>query len=157
MTSTAGSAPRAARRAQKILVLAFGNPLRGDDGAGPAAVEGLALPEDVEVLVAQQLLPEHAEAVARARGVVFVDAREGGTPGDIHEEEVRAGGAALLSHHLAPGHLLALARALGRPAPSAIALSVVGVDFTLGAGLSPPLEAALPLLRERVRRAASFP
>ena len=136
-----------------VLVLAVGNPLRGDDGAGPAAVEDLPLP-GCEVVVAHQLLPEHAELVARARLAVFVDARDGGAPGEVSEEPVTAGGAQPLSHHLSPGHLLALARALGGRAPPAIALSVAGADFSLGERLSPEVKAALPALRQRIARAA---
>ena len=59
-----------------LLVIGYGNTLRGDDGVGPKvaeAVEALQLP-GVRTLVCQQLSPEHAEPISRARVVVFVDA-----------------------------------------------------------------------------------
>jgi hydrogenase maturation protease len=151
-----GAGEAEGRGPASTLVLAYGNPLRGDDGAGPAAVAGVDL-GGCQVIVAHQLLPEHAERVARAARVVFVDAREGGSPGEVREETVAAGGDAPLSHHLAPGHLLGLARALGEAAPQAIALSVTGADFDLGERLSPAVEAALPLLRARLQRVLSAP
>jgi hydrogenase maturation protease len=135
-------------------VLAVGNLLRGDDGAAPAAVEGLALP-GAEIVVAHQLLPEHAALVASARRVVFVDAREDGAPGEVREEPVVAGGTARLSHHLAPADVLALAVAFGGRVPPAVALSVNGAAFSHGQGLSHEVTDALPLLRDRIRRAAA--
>ncbi len=60
----------------ELLVIGYGNTLRGDDGVGPRvaeAVEKLNLP-GVRTLVCQQLSPECADPVSRARTVVFVDA-----------------------------------------------------------------------------------
>lgn len=139
----------------RALVLAVGNPLRGDDGAAPAAVEGLTLP-GADIIVAQQLLPEHAPLAAAARRVVFVDAREGGAPGEVREEPVAPGGASPLSHHLAPEGVLSLALALGGRAPPAVALSVTAAAFPYREELSRPVADALPLLRDRIRRAAAL-
>ena len=58
------------------MVIGYGNTLRGDDGVGPRvaeAVAALALP-GVRTLVCAQLSPEHADPVAQARTVIFVDA-----------------------------------------------------------------------------------
>ncbi|MFL5303270.1 MAG: hydrogenase maturation protease [Anaeromyxobacteraceae bacterium] len=132
------------------MVFALGNPLRGDDGAGPAAVSGLDLGA-AQVVVAHQLLPEHADLLAGATLAVFVDAREGGAAGALLDEEVVPGGDAPLSHHFAPGHLLALARALHGRAPRALALSVSGADFGHGERLSREVNGALLALRERLR------
>src|ERR1035441_6445297 len=60
----------------ELLVIGYGNTLRGDDGVGPRvaeAIEKLNLP-GVRTLVCQQLSPEYADPVSRARTVVFVDA-----------------------------------------------------------------------------------
>jgi hydrogenase maturation protease len=143
---SAGAAPRP-------LVLAIGNPLRGDDGAGPAAVRGLEL-DGADVVVAHQLVPEHAALVARAPLVVFVDARAGGAPGAIVEEPVAPGGASPLSHHLAPGQLLALATALHGAAPPAIALSIAAAELGVREGLSDEVRRALPRLRARLEALA---
>lgn len=59
-----------------LLVIGYGNTLRGDDGVGPRvaeAVDALHLP-GVRTLVCQQLSPEHAAPIALAETVIFVDA-----------------------------------------------------------------------------------
>ena len=57
----------------RVLIVAYGNPLRSDDGVGWVVAEelrrSLALPE-VEVLRLQQLLPEVAESLSRAETVI---------------------------------------------------------------------------------------
>jgi hypothetical protein len=66
---------------ESILVIAWGNPLREDDGVAWHVLEALralrphpALPA-LHLRHAHQLVPEMAECVSRATGVVFVDAR----------------------------------------------------------------------------------
>ena len=59
----------AIRNTQYVLVLAYGNPLRRDDGVGWVIGERLAelLPEEaVDVRVLHQLTPELAEPISRA-------------------------------------------------------------------------------------------
>jgi hydrogenase maturation protease len=146
-----------------ILAFALGNPIRRDDGAGAAIAAGLdaLVPglEDLEVVEALELLPEHAEAAAAAEGVLFLDAAAGGTPGEVRcaPVEPRAARAALV-HALLPEELLGLARALHGRAPPAVLVTIAGADFSFGEGLSPAVAAALPAARERARDAASsFP
>lgn len=131
------------------LVVAVGNPDRGDDGVGAAVVEravagGLA--GDVVVRSVMQLTPELAADVAGASVVVVVDARAGSVPGRVEcsavEPDPRPGGGAL-SHHLAPAALLGLAAfAYGR-VPPAFAVTVGGAAFEAGTGLSPAVAAAV--------------
>jgi hydrogenase maturation protease len=158
--AAARRAPGRVRRARRrgaplILVLAVGNALRADDGAGPAAVAGLEVPGvALEVEVAHQLLPEHAAHAARADGVVFVDARDGGPPGEVAVVEVGEGGRPPVSHHLSPAALLALARALHGAAPRAFAISIAAADLGFGERLSAPVEAALPRARAAIAACA---
>src|SRR5208282_3340787 len=59
-----------------LLVIGYGNTLRGDDGVGPRvaeAVDALHLP-GVRTLACQQLTPEHAAPVSLSKTVIFVDA-----------------------------------------------------------------------------------
>src|ERR1043165_3956952 len=59
-----------------LLVIGYGNELRGDDAAGPEVARSIAelqLP-GVEVLVRPILTPELADNVAQAATVIFVDA-----------------------------------------------------------------------------------
>ncbi len=141
----------------RILVLALGTTLRGDDGAGLAVARGLdVLLPGLEVLELQELLPEHAEAVAGADGVLFLDASVAGTPGEVRASRVvpRTARAAVI-HALMPEEVLGLAHAQFGRAPPAGLVTIAGRDFAFGDALSPEVEAALPLARERARELAS--
>ncbi len=140
----------------KILALALGTTLRGDDGVGLAVAEGLdAFVPGVEVIEVQELLPDHAEAVSRADGVLFLDASVAGTPGEIRAARLlpRAARAAVI-HALMPEEILGLARALFGRCPPAALVTIGGKEFSFGDALSPEVEAALPLAREHARRMA---
>ncbi len=137
-----------------ILVLALGNTYRADDGAGIALARRLALADHgllLEMLEAQEVLPEHAEAIARADAVLFLDASVRGAPG-----EIRSGPLAprvprpAVTHALTPEEALGLARALHGRTPPAAMITVAGKDFAFAEALSAEVEAALP---EAVRRA----
>lgn len=139
-----------------ILALALGTPLRGDDAAGSAIARGLAeLLPGLEVIEATELLPEHADSVAQAAGVLFLDASVSGTPGEVRAEPVapRTARAAVL-HALLPEEILGLARALHGRAPPAALVTIAGKDFAFGEGLSAEVEAALPEARRRAAEAA---
>jgi hydrogenase maturation protease len=140
----------------RVVAFALGNALRADDGAGRALARGLeALVPGLEIVEAELLLPEHAEVVAGARGVVFLDACVAGSPGEIRSGPVApAAIAGPLLHALTPGEILALARALHGRAPPAALVTVTGRDFAFGEALSAEVEAALPEARERVRELA---
>lgn len=59
----------------QILVIGYGNTLRGDDGAGVAAAKRIArrFPQ-VDVMTVHQLQPELAETITWYNTVFFVDA-----------------------------------------------------------------------------------
>ena len=96
-----------------VLVVAWGNPLREDDAAAWHVLEGLrslkprpGVPA-LHLRHAHQLTPEMAECVSRAHGVVFVDARRDGTPGEVRCEEIApTAGSNPLAHSLSPQALL---------------------------------------------------
>jgi hydrogenase maturation protease len=101
------------------------------------------------------LLPEHADAVAGARGVLFLDAAVAGPPGEVRTTRLQpAGEAGPLLHALTPGDVLALARALHGRVPPAALVTVAGRDFAFGESLSPEVEAALPDARARAQEIA---
>lgn len=138
-----------------LLVIGYGNPLREDDGFGLHAVEALrAAGVPAELLHVQQLTPELAQRIGQADRVVFLDARQGEDPGQLHCESVTpAAPASVGSHSLGPGALLAYAARLYGAPPPAVLLSVSGQRFGLGRELSPCVRAALP---EVVRRVAQW-
>jgi hydrogenase maturation protease len=122
-----------------ILVIGYGNELRGDDGLGPLVAKAVAhanLP-GVHVMTARQLLPELAVDLAEARLAVFVD-----TSMESSEIGVAVRSLAVedtmdwCTHHADPGVLLALTRAVYGRAPDAWWLTAPGRNFEFGERLS---------------------
>jgi len=144
-----------------ILVIGYGNTLRGDDGVGPVVAERLreGCDEQRIVIIACHLLtPDLAEPVSRADFVLFIDAAAEGRPGDIVVRPLEADTATSpsLTHHFAPPVLLGLCRAAYGRVPPAAVLTVCGETFDLGEGLSETVSAALPrvisLARDMIAR-----
>jgi hydrogenase maturation protease len=123
-----------------VLVLAVGNPSRGDDAIGPALAARLeeSRPEDVEVLNEFQLQVENALDLVGRERVVFVDAGTG-TPAPFELRRVEAAAEFLhTSHALSPAAVLATYRRVtGTEPPEAWLLCVRGESFELGEPLSP--------------------
>ena len=122
-----------------VLVLAVGNPSRGDDALGPelaARVEAAALP-GVEVITEFQLQVENALDLEGRERVVFVDAGTG-TPGPFELRRVSPAAEFLhTSHAISPEAVLATyERVTGKEPPEAWVLCVRGEAFELGEGLS---------------------
>jgi hydrogenase maturation protease len=139
-----------------ILVIGYGNPLRGDDGLGWHAASRLAGELEgtgAEVLVLHQLAPEVAQDLSRAALAVFIDAGCEGTPGELRVSEVLpdASQPGSFSHQVNPAVLLALAAQLYGSAPRAWMVSVVGEAFGHGENLSPRIGEMLPAVCARVR------
>lgn len=119
-----------------ILVLAFGNPGRQDDGLGPRCAEllrqrlvrqGSALPVTIETNY--QLTVEDALLVKEADIVIFVDAIKSPqnsfllTPIEPRQEPVWN------THLLSPQNLLYLTDTLFNHAPEAFILAIKGYEF----------------------------
>jgi hydrogenase maturation protease len=143
-----------------ILVIGYGNPLCGDDGVGPYAVEHLAdegPPSGVEYLTLRQLTPELAEPISRADTVIFIDAADDGISGAISCRNLKplarpsetAPGA--FTHHVKAGILLENARFLYGRQPTAWLYTVAGENFNLGDSFSPAVELALPSLLDQLK------
>jgi len=121
------------------LVLGYGNTLRQDDQAGPLVVdevEALALP-GVRTIACAQLCPEHAQEVAQAAAVVFVDAQVG--PGrSVFLRRVLPGETPqLITHTAEPPTLLAIAREVYGRCPPAWLLTIPAESFGFGTEVSP--------------------
>lgn len=135
-----------------LLIIGYGNPLRGDDGVGPRVVEAVAamrLP-GVHTMVCHQLTPELAELVAAARLVVFVDA-------EIEAPEVglrplaAAENAEFRTHASDPAALLALAGRLFGRCPRAWWLTIPVADLGFGDALSPVAQRGLATALQEIR------
>ena len=122
------------------LIIGYGNTIRGDDGAGPRAVEllqAMVASPDVELLALHQLTPELMEPISRASRVIFIDAAAAGTPGEVRQRPVEPDrSSADFTHHATPGALLAGAQALYGRAAEAYLITVTGGDFSLSSELT---------------------
>ncbi len=141
----------------KVLVIGFGNPLRGDDSFGIQAVEKLKQAvggSDIEFIECQQLTPELAEQVSHSELTLFVDADMDGVSGTIHSRRIlpaqRPSGGALV-HHLDPSALLGLSERMFHHVPEAMLMTVTGECFGYGSQLSPEVAKALPGVVEHMR------
>ncbi|NND92688.1 MAG: hydrogenase maturation protease [Granulosicoccus sp.] len=142
MSSLAGGRPA------PWLILAIGNPSRGDDALGPVFIErlqraltDLAEAGNIEFLTDFQLQVEHALDLLGRRAVLFVDAALPGVVSEVAIEAVPAdAGVTPTSHALRPGAVLNIAMRINGHAPPAWQLAIEGREFALGEGLSSQAE-----------------
>jgi hydrogenase maturation protease len=137
-----------------VLVVGYGNPLRGDDGVGWRVAESIVADPRLagaHVMTAHQLLPELAMELGEAGLAVLVDARVGEPPGSIsvmHVAPCAEGGP--FGHHLTPGALAALARTVAGRSADVVVVSVGVQSVEPGTGLSHAVAEAVPAVREVV-------
>ncbi len=139
-----------------MLIVAYGNPLRSDDGLAWRAADALEAKlrsPKVEILRLHQLTPELAEKFSRAQAVIFIDAAsadgEERRPGEIRIEEIHAEEAgssvpSRFSHHLTPAVVVALAAQLFGTRARAFSVTLTGQDFGHGESLSAAVQDSLP-------------
>jgi hydrogenase maturation protease len=126
-----------------VLVFAWGNQSRGDDGLGPALFEQLEagrlagkLP-GVDLLTDYQLQVEHALDLQGRERVLFVDASmTAAAPFEFSllqpERDL-----SYTTHAMSPAAVLAVYQQVQQqPPPDSFLLSIRGYDFELGAPLS---------------------
>lgn len=137
------------------LIIGYGNPLRGDDGAGSLLAEQLLqqLPADrARVLPVHQLTPELALEIA-APGidrVLFLDARRGQWEPLILTPLNPAAATGSCGHQLSPELLLQMAATLYGQAPPGWLLTLAASNLDLGDPLSPATAAALPFALRQI-------
>jgi hydrogenase maturation protease len=140
----------------EILIIGYGNPLRGDDGIGWEAAERLReriRDERVEIVTSHQLMPEMADPVSRARRVIFIDADCDNKEGEIvlRSVEPDRSTSELFSHELTPEVLLGVAGRLYGGCAEGVLISVGAGRFECGAEFSEAVRTALPALLEQVQ------
>jgi hydrogenase maturation protease len=143
-----------------VLLLAVGNPSRGDDALGARLaedIEAAGLP-GVEVIVDFQLQVEHALDLAGRERVVFVDAGTG-TPGPFEFKRVEPAADFLhTSHALSPSAVLATyLRVQDVALPECWLMCVRGERFELGEGLSAAAAANLEVARRALMTVLGSP
>ena len=122
----------------RLLLIGYGNPLRGDDGVGPRIVCRFARRHRgvVRACVVPQLVPELCALLAKHDAVIFVDASAAGDGGCRLLPLECAAATNWGTHLCSPAALVALTAELYGAKPRAWCLAVAGRDFRLGAGLS---------------------
>jgi hydrogenase maturation protease len=132
----------------QLVIIGYGNPLRGDDGVGWRVADQLAkcIQESVEVLTVHQLTPELAEAVSQADSVIFVDACYCGQAGNWTCETIHPdpNGAGAFTHYVTPTSLLSYVRAVFNVNPKALLISIAGSSFDCGEELSSIVASRVP-------------
>lgn len=138
----------------KILIIAYGNRDREDDGAGWHILAALAArlhlspPQDpgawsesadgsVRLLYLFQLLPEMAEDLKAYHQVYFLDAHNSPQLEEIVFEPVEPSTQrSAFTHHMSPAELLDITHTISGSAPKAYLLSVRGYSFSFSPSLS---------------------
>jgi hydrogenase maturation protease len=131
----------------RILIVAYGNPDRSDDGLAWEAAEELTetvASPDVEVITRHQLTPELADDLGGKDVAIFINAARTGEPGDLTCAPVVAESENIYAHQLSPAGVLALAQELDGIAPKAFSISLCGQCFDPGGNLSARVESVLP-------------
>ena len=147
----------------RVVVLAWGNPSRGDDALGPeflARAEPLATGAAgaFEFVTDSQLQPEHAIDLDGRELALFVDAsRALASPIAFSEVQPRRD-ETFTTHGMSPAAVLAAFRAaFGREPPPAFQIAIAGVGFELGAPMSKEAERHLDAAIDLFVRLAATP
>lgn len=126
----------------EVLVIGYGNTLRGDDGVGPRVAEligNLRLP-GVRTLICALLTPELADPISRAETVLFVDAAVD-APQEVQWRRLEPGESSQLMAHAAdPRTMLALSRDVFGRVPEAWWLTIPAVDLGFREEFSPVVQ-----------------
>ena len=135
--------------ATRLLIVGYGNPLRGDDALGRMAAGRLAQRygslAHVEVVAVHQLTLDMAQLVSAYDLVIFLDARIAPEAGQVFCAPIAATTRSPnpLSHYCTPGALLATTQILYGAAPRAYLAGVTAHAFEAGAPLTPAVAGAL--------------
>jgi hydrogenase maturation protease len=144
-------------RLKHALVLACGNPLRGDDAVALHVAKALVTgfcDGETEVHSQHQWLPEMAETISEANWVIFVDASTEIPAGAVRNRLTvpSVPSQHALSHTMNPEKLLAMTRDLyGTLPPEAFLVSIGGESFELSNQLSERVRHAVPLALDVVK------
>lgn len=145
--------PPSPTRPRRWRALGSGNPLRGDNGAGPCLADRVAagnLP-GITALALPRLVPEPAARLAGGDGAVFADAATGSHRPVLRPLRPRER-AVLCGHGGDPAGLRALTRLVFGSAPRAWWLRLPAREFGLGQDLSATARGGLEAATVPLRR-----
>ena len=131
------------------LVIGVGNTMRGDDGVGAAVVEALGDHPDIETFAFDGDGMELMVLWQGRHHVVVVDATQSDAPPgtvsryEAHENELPQNLFRHSTHQFGVVEAVEMARVLGDLPDRLTLIGVEGEEFTLGTGLSEPVQGAL--------------
>lgn len=142
---------------KKIIILGYGNPDRGDDGAAFHLLKELIqkystnedvlsdfqeagfleLTPEIDLWFNLQLLPEISQELANYDRAIFVDAHTAEIPDPLLVQEIKPEYKnSPFTHHLTPASCLELAEKLYQHAPQATLVTIRGYAFDFSRELS---------------------
>jgi hydrogenase maturation protease len=124
------------------LLIAIGNPLRGDDGVAERVLRLLDPADAVTLQSVHQLMPECACELMRSETVVFLDADPRVEEPHLEPVSPQPSRDKLLSHASTPAEVVSLAQQLFGFAGSAWLCRIPAREFEPGHRLSPLAEDA---------------
>jgi hydrogenase maturation protease len=144
-----------------ILIVGFGNPLRGDDGVGWYVIDRLqhvSFEHSVKMLACHQLMPELVEEVVDAELVIFIDAAVESPPGRIACAAVIAGNMepCAFTHSITPQQLIGFALHEFEAHPIALLYTIGGDSFLYQEKLSPTVQHAADQLVVRIENLVAW-
>jgi hydrogenase maturation protease len=123
---------------KKVLVIGYGNKLRGDDAAGIRVAELIAkrCPE-IECVCMHQLMPELAEQIAECDIVIFIDADVNVAQPNVRLVALSVEDDQPCTHFISPESLLRLSQQLyGRMPLKAYIIGIPASQFEFSEELS---------------------
>jgi hydrogenase maturation protease len=137
----------------EIVVIGFGDPLRGDDAVGHKIAERIlqwGLPE-VRVIATPRLTAELSEALGRAHLAIFVHATPPSRRDEVAACALDPCPSKITSSHVEdPCVLLSITHATYGRYPYAWCIGVPAVNFDFGQNLSPEAEHGIGVALERI-------
>jgi hydrogenase maturation protease len=149
--------------APRLLLLGLGNDILTDDAVGLYVVHELqrelAGHPAIDCRETTEMGLALLDFITGYRAVAIVDSIQTGkeAPGFVHEIDATALNhlTGRTPHFVGVSETLALGKQLGLPMPEQVRIFAIEVEdpFTLGTALTPTLQAALPVIVERIRAA----
>ena len=129
----------------RVLVIGYGNTLRGDDAAGVHAAELIAKRHpEITCVCLHQLVPELAEQIAEYDLIFFIDAQKNITKPNARFAAPQSETDQPRTHFISPESLLALSRQLYQRLPAeAYVVGIPASQFEFSEALSEPTEQAM--------------
>lgn len=138
-----------------VLLLAYGNPSRGDDALAPLLLEKIEVfcPNSIELLTDFQLQIEHALDLKQRELVLFIDASVANThPVELRQLQAHYDNS-YTTHAMNPVAVMQVYQDIEKVAPPpCFLLSLQGEAFELGAGLSQTAAHSLQLAIELTKK-----